>query len=370
MWEAVYGLVMEQGKTHEFKGKQFSDAWVVLVFLWSVLKDRPRCWACDKRNWPERYRWRPLPSPTTLGRRLRTVPVLTLLEQVMQRLRELFGWGPLKIADSKPLPVGGHSKDRDARYGRGAGTMDRGYRVHVVRDARSPAAVDCWTLAPMNRNDRSVAEDLLAGWAADLACGNAHPAAYPARDAEGGAARDAEGGAARDAEGGAARDAEGGAARDAEGGAARDAEGGAAGMFGYLVTDNNYDSNRVYDLAAAVNLQLVAPPQSDAKGLGHRPQSPHRLRGLELARRPHPLNPLCRPDLPRSFGQDLLHARGAIERTFGLWGNWGGGMGPLPNWVRRPRRVALWVAGKMIFNAAREALATDLLPAKKQRVAA
>ena len=41
--------------------------------------------------------------------------------------------------------------------------------------------------------------------------------------------------------------------------------------------------------------------------------------------------------------------RGGVERAFGQVGNFGGGLSPLPNWVRRPRRVALWVAGKFMI---------------------
>ena len=109
IWKAVYAVVTELGKTHSFKGKRISDTWVVLTHLWAVLHDRPRCWACEPKNWPADEQWHSLPSPTTLGRRLRTVPVLTLVEQTMRRLRDLFPDGPVKVIDAKPMPVGGYS---------------------------------------------------------------------------------------------------------------------------------------------------------------------------------------------------------------------------------------------------------------------
>ncbi len=37
-------------------------------------------------------------------------------------------------------------------------------------------------------------------------------------------------------------------------------------------------------------------------------------------------------------------------------GNFGGGLGPLPNWVRTPHRVAAWVQGKILVFSARELL--------------
>ena len=80
-----------------------------------VVHDRPRQWALDPANWPEAERWRTLPSPRTLGRRLRTVGVQLLLEQAQSYLRDRLPAGALKLLDAKPLPVGGCSKDRDAR---------------------------------------------------------------------------------------------------------------------------------------------------------------------------------------------------------------------------------------------------------------
>jgi hypothetical protein len=241
-------------------------------------------------------------------------------------LRERFGHGPLKLVDAKPLPVGGYSKDRDARSGYATGTLARGYKLHVLRDARCPAVPDHWVVASMNHKEVAVAPDLLDQRAAALAMALAGAAVAW------------------------------------------------VSLFGYLAGDNGYDSNRLYDLAMEVNLQLVAPPRRSAKGLGKIRHSPHRLRGLELARAPHPLNPLGRAGVAKSFGRGLLRERDAIERSFGTWGNWGGGLGPLPNWVRRPRRVALWVAGKLLCDGVRQALKEGLLPHgrpnEKQRLAA
>lgn len=298
VWREVYRAVMEMGRTHDYGGKRYSDAWIALVHLWAVWRDRPRQWALDPANWPPDQRWRPPPSRRTMGRRLRSVGVQLLIERAQSLLRDLLPAGPLKFLDAKPLPVGGCSKDRDATWGRSAGGMARGYRLHAVVDAAG--AVEAWRLAPMSVNEKPVARETL----------------LPALP---------------------------------------------AGTL-YVVADNEYDGNEAYDAAAAAphapGAQLVTTPRRRRPaGLGHRRQSPRRLRSLALTD-----NPLAACGLGPSFGQTLTRARIGIEQRFGRMGNFGGGLGPLPNWVRRPRRTALWTAGKILICTAREVV--------KQRLAA
>jgi hypothetical protein len=52
-------------------------------------------------------------------------------------------------------------------------------------------------------------------------------------------------------------------------------------------------------------------------------------------------------------GKGILEGRNAIERTFGNWTSFGGGLSPLPAWVRRPHRVQLWTQAKLLVNAVR-----------------
>jgi len=107
---------------------------------------------------------------------------------------------------------------------------------------------------------------------------------------------------------------------------------------GYLVGDSQYDSNPLYATAAPGH-QVVAPQKRPGKGLGHRRHHPARLRSLELLTKP--------------FGQALLQCRKQIERNFGCLTNFGPGLSPLPNWVRRFHRVHLWVQAKLLINALR-----------------
>lgn len=105
---------------------------------------------------------------------------------------------------------------------------------------------------------------------------------------------------------------------------------------GYLIGDGQYDKTCLYNIAAKKSIQLIAPQRiRQARGLGHRPQSVHRLRSLELAK--------------HSFGKSLMASRTSIERMFGNLTTFAGGLKPLPHWVRTLPRVRLWVQAKMIL---------------------
>ena len=108
---------------------------------------------------------------------------------------------------------------------------------------------------------------------------------------------------------------------------------------GVLLADGNYEASRLYDAAAASGYQLLAHPDSRDTGRGHRYQSPHRAAALRW--------------FADGLGWALYRGRGAIERAFGNAGSFGGGLGPLPNWVRRQGRVQRWVWCKLAINAAR-----------------
>ena len=108
---------------------------------------------------------------------------------------------------------------------------------------------------------------------------------------------------------------------------------------GYLLGDGEYDANPVFDAAGAAGYQLLAPRENPEAGLGHHYQSPYRLRCIELMR--------------STFGREIFACGGAIERTFGSLTSFGGGLSPLPAWVRHQNRVWLWVTAKLLINAVR-----------------
>jgi hypothetical protein len=108
---------------------------------------------------------------------------------------------------------------------------------------------------------------------------------------------------------------------------------------GYLLGDAVYDVNPLYEAAADTGHQLLAPRKRPPGSLGHRTHSPHRLRAMAL--------------LSQSFGQTVFTLRTEIERQFGRLTNTAGGLGPLPNWVRRLHRVRIWVHAKLLLHAIR-----------------
>jgi hypothetical protein len=128
------------------------------------------------------------------------------------------------------------------------------------------------------------------------------------------------------------------AAREYEGAVAERLLGQIRGK-GVLLADGNYEASRLYDAAAERGYQLLAPPDERDTGRGHRYQSEHRLLALRW--------------FADGLGWELYRGRTSIERMFGNAGSFGGGLGPLPNWVRRLGRVERWVWCKLGINAHR-----------------
>lgn len=218
VYRLVFSLAHPPGRRH-----RFCDQWVVLVYLWSVLHDRSVLWACDVRNWPAALD-ACLPHESTMSRRLRTVPVVQLLQRATAALADRLGPPPLvKQLDSKPLYVGAYSRDRDAKRGRvGANMMARGYRLHTLNHGR---IVRHWTLDTMNTHDSTSGATLLRE--------------------------------------------------------------GLGGGGGYVVADNAYDTNDLHALAHANGHQLVAPPKPAERHVRDtKYNNAHRLRSLDVLASP------------------------------------------------------------------------------------
>ena len=273
LWAALYRTVRATAADFSQKYVQIPGWAVLLTLLWAALHDRSVEWACDENNWQStRLRLPHVPSPATMSRRVDGVGVGLLWRAVQERLRAAnppAAW--LSFLDGKPLPVGGCSKDRDARYGRGAGTMDRGYKLHSVWS--NGVVPEAWEVTPLNVAETVVARRLIA-----------------------------------------------------------QLQGG-----GYLLADGDYDVNALFDLAWQRGYQLVTPAPKAPPG--RRRQSRQRLRSIEL--------------MQGAFGRALYGQRIRIEEAFGNMSSFGGGLGPLPAWVRGLPRVRAWVWAKLLINAAR-----------------
>jgi len=155
LWKGVYNTLVEIGKQIRLPRKQFSDWWVAAVFMWAVMHERPVNWACEGRNWPITERYRRFPSPATMSRRLRTSSVKQLLQAVEQSVHQRFNCSWCKWIDALPLPIGGSTADPDARYGRAANIMAKGYKLHAICDPL--AGIEAWDIQPMNVNEKPVA---------------------------------------------------------------------------------------------------------------------------------------------------------------------------------------------------------------------
>jgi hypothetical protein len=275
LWPVLYHYLQLTTKEFHQKYVQIQPWVLVATLLWAALHDRPVRWACDPAHWST-TQLRPLhlPSEATMSRRIDHVATGLLWRALEQRLRGSGHPALLAFLDGKPLPVGGYSKDPDARWGRATGGFAKGYKLHAVWSTR--CLPEAWEVTALNESEKGVARRLIA---------QLHDG-------------------------------------------------------GYLLGDGEYDASYLYDKAFVQGYQLVAPyRKAKNPGCGKHYQSPHRRRSIEL--------------LQRAFGKGLYKVRMQIERSFGNATSFGGGLGPLPAWVRGLPRVRTWVWAKLLINAVR-----------------
>jgi len=243
LWLSIMAVLTSLDKAPKPTNKDFSDEDIVKVHFWSVVHDRPISWACQARHWPLHRRRLPLPSPATMSRRLRHPSVLALLNALERRVVAPTNPGLYWIIDGKPLVIGAASKDHQAGYGRAVGGKAKGYKIHAVVNPRGGIAA--WRLAPMNKDERVMAERLLR----------------------------------------------------------------VASIQGYVAGDSNYDSNPVHAVCGQRDqLQLVTRRRYGPQhGTGHRKQTAGRLRSIALLENPFPAfgEQLLRDreQIERRFGQ-------------------------------------------------------------------
>jgi hypothetical protein len=243
LWKSIVALLPSLSKPRKRRTNDFTDHDIVRVYYWAVIHDRTQDWACQKAHWPIYQRRQPLPSPGTLSRRLRTPAVIALLDALEQRVVAPQEPGLFWMIDGKPLVIGGCSKDRQAGYGRAANSKAKGYKIHAIVDPTG--AIACWRLAPMNKDERVMAERMLK----------------------------------------------------------------VAPIQGYMVADSNYDSNKLHAVCDQRDqLQLVTRRRyGPGHGTGHREQSAGRLRSMALTENPFPrfAEQLLRDrnEIERRFGQ-------------------------------------------------------------------
>lgn len=109
-----------------------------------------------------------------------------------------------------------------------------------------------------------------------------------------------------------------------------------------VLADANYDSGKLYQAVDDRGSQLLTP----LKGMA---QSYHQLQRMPVARK----RAIQFWKLFERQCKELLKLRNEIERIFSAVTCFGGGLSPLPTWVRRLSRVERWVSAKLIFYHAR-----------------
>lgn len=270
----------------------YVTALIARVHLWSVLHDRPTCWACDPRNRTDQTRPGRLPDQSTMSRRMRREDFDLFMARLCNRMRGRVGHKDgqtlLKVMDGKPIELPNHSTDRDAAWCRGVSRKSLGYKLHMIvpasvkagRNKRPACMPDAFVITPLDRCEKRMAARMLKRVKGE----------------------------------------------------------------GYALADTHYDASWLFDVAYGHGRQLLCPRAKPDTGLGHHYQSPHRLRCIQMLESPAGVN---------TFGTELYKLRTDIEREFGHLVSFGGGLQGLPPWVRRIGRVRRWVTAKLLVNAAR-----------------
>lgn len=137
----------------------FFDYEIVMVYLWAVLHERPTSWACDPRNWPDELRPNPLPSQSTMSRRLRTTEVQCLIQTTESLVSPIDCSCWVRLIDGKPLVVGTYSKDPDATWGCVGQSFAKGYKLHALYGRQ--ITPDVWEIAPLNVSEPEVGARLI-----------------------------------------------------------------------------------------------------------------------------------------------------------------------------------------------------------------
>lgn len=160
LWKLLYAVACQLDKSRRTWRYRRSE--ILGVYLWGTVHERPMSWSVLREHWPDDLRpWR-LPSQATLSRRMRTSALeqlMTLIEQTWLVLATLGHLMLHKVIDGKPLAVSNVTTDRDAGYGRGAGGMQKGYKLYAIW-GWGPLPLT-WGLAPMNRSEKTMARSLI-----------------------------------------------------------------------------------------------------------------------------------------------------------------------------------------------------------------
>jgi hypothetical protein len=217
LFEVLYHISCQLWPSRE-KRVQFSGRTIVLLYLWSVIRNKPRSWVCHRQNLPARLRDKPIPSQSQFGRRLNSTAVAALLTQMEDSVRRTRRSAMLGcwILDGKPLPVSPYTKDKDAQLGWSYSGRAHGYKLFLMVDAEGQLAA--WRVGGMNGGEPTIARSLLER----------------------------------------------------------------TDRPGYVLGDSVYDSCPLHELAAERGLQLIAPRKQPRANIGSQSRHPSRLHAIDM----------------------------------------------------------------------------------------
>ena len=272
-WKVLYSTIKQVHKSIPRTGRRtlYPAALIVALYFWSVLHDRPLCWATQRKHYTSLFRPRRLPSRSQFCRRIRTPRGEALVAAVQQRRAQSTAATPFMFWDGRAFPVGPDTTDPDARAGRRSGGFARGYKLHalVTEDGRFPQI----RVTALNVCAKRMARELVAQ----------------------------------------------------------------ATLGGVVLADGNYDDKRLYDAVSQRGALLFTPLPRNA-GQGQHYQAWSRLLAARLWADGTP---------------PFYERRRAVERYFGQFSGFGGGLAPLPAWVRTLPRVRRWITAKVAIYQAR-----------------
>jgi hypothetical protein len=160
LWPLLYQALQRLADRFHQKYVQLQPWVVIATMLWAAVHDRPVSWACKKENWKATtLQPMTIPSAATMSRRVDQVATALCWKALEDDLRVHGKATWISYLDGKPLPVGGNSKDSDARWGRGAGGLAKGYKLHAIWSTNVTPEV--WEIAPLNVNEKTMARRLI-----------------------------------------------------------------------------------------------------------------------------------------------------------------------------------------------------------------
>lgn len=160
LWPLLYRSVLLTAKGFQQKYVHIQPWIIVMTMLWATWHDRPVSWACEASNWSTTALRPPrIPSQPTMSRRVDSLGTGLFWLSLEENLRGSDHPTLLAFIDGKPLPVGDNSKDPDAHWGRGAGGLAKGYKLHAVWS--TGVLPETWEVTPLNTSEKEVAKRLV-----------------------------------------------------------------------------------------------------------------------------------------------------------------------------------------------------------------